>query len=272
MKITCEICHTEFNVRGERKHTARFCSIACKAEHQHLYVHGENHPRWTVAERSKVCEYCGETFVARPTEAISSFTNRRFCSHTCGWIGQTYYSGKDNVNWTGAARTRDYRHVRWADSVIRRDKAVCQKCGATGIEMHAHHLNSYIDHTELRYDQNNGVTLCCYCHWDEHSATIENGVNSGNNLPSNVGVNPEPSLNGNILEGATTNGRAYRRINCNCDWCGTFLSIQLSKAKGKQRHFCDKKCMGKYNSKYKVNIRYGSNSDTSAPPERDDIV
>ena len=268
MKTTCVICNTEFNVLPYRKDTAKFCSIHCKAEYQRLYVHGENHPRWTQAERVKTCEYCGQEFTQRPTEAISSFTNRRFCCHECGWIGQTYYSGENHSNWTGGKRQRNYQHVRWADSVIRRDKATCHKCGITGVEMHAHHLLSYIDHEDLRYDMDNGITLCCECHWNEHSATIENGVNSGNILPDNAGDNPEPSLSRKALEGATTNSRAYRRMECNCDWCGAFLSIQLSKAKNKQRHFCNKKCMGKYSSSTKYNIRYGSNADTSAPPAK----
>jgi len=34
-----------------------------------------------------------------------------------------------------------------------------------------------------------------------------NHVNSGKLLPSNVEDNPEPSLNGNIFEGATTRRR-----------------------------------------------------------------
>jgi hypothetical protein len=253
MKITCVICQNVFDVYGCRKHTAKFCSVKCKAEYQRLYNHGENHPRWTEAERVKTCQYCGKEFKQGKTEAISSFTKRKFCSHDCGWLGQIYFSGEDNVNWTGGKRQRDYRHVRWADSVIRRDKATCQKCGATSVEMQAHHLRSYIDHQELRYDINNGMTLCYACHWKEHGLPLKN-VSAENIVNSVIKGSPAQEIGTNSDKIKTINGRAYRRWEGKCDCCGAFLSIQLSKAKDKDYHFCDKKCMGKYYSVHRTGI------------------
>lgn len=209
MKLNCIICNQEFDARGERKHTAKFCSINCKAEYQHRYIHGENHPRWTDAPRVKNCSYCGQEYYQRKTEAISSFTNRKFCSHYCGWIGEKYNSGENHPNWTGGKVRRDYRHDRWSRNVINRDNKTCMNCGIAGVIMHAHHIKSYLKHEALRYDLKNGITLCANCHRGLHSAIIANGKNSGDHLPSNVEVNPEPSLGGNAFEGATTNSRAY---------------------------------------------------------------
>jgi hypothetical protein len=209
VKITCIICNQVFDARGERKHTAKFCSIKCKAEYQHLYIHGKNHPRWTDAIRVKNCGYCGQEFRQGKTEAISSFVERKFCSHFCGWLGQTYLSGVKHPNWTGGSVKRGYKHDRWAQNVIRRDKGICSKCGVSGITMHAHHIKPYLSYESLRYVLSNGITLCAPCHWELHSATIANGKNSGNSLPIHIGANPEPSLGGNTFEGATTNSRAY---------------------------------------------------------------
>lgn len=178
MQKTCEICGKNFNVRGARKHTARFCSIRCKAEYQHLHVYGENHPRWTEAPRVKTCEYCGQDFLPGKTEAISTFSGRKFCSQFCGWLGQIYLSGPNHPNWTGGPIRRGYKHDRWAQNVIRRDKATCQMCGVTGVTMHAHHIKPYLHYEDLRYVMSNGTTLCSSCHWGLHSATIANGVNS----------------------------------------------------------------------------------------------
>lgn len=266
MIITCQICQKEFKVSAARKDTAKFCSVKCKAVFQHLYIHGANHPRWTEAQRVKVCQECGIEFVQKPTEAISTFQKRKFCGNKCGWIGQNYYAGENHPNWTGGIRLRDFRHTKWRETVLRRDNGICQKCGVTGIELHAHHIKSFIDYEESRYDVNNGITLCCVCHWDEHSAFIENGVNSGDILPSHVGDNPEPSLSRKAFEGATTNSRAYRRLETSCALCGNYISRQLSQVKGKTFLFCDKVCMGKHYSLYSSNRRYGSNANTSAPP------
>lgn len=254
-----------------RQDTAKFCSRGCKAEYQHLHVCGENHPQWTEAERVKTCQYCGKKFSQRPTEAISSFTDRKFCSHACGWLGQIYLRGEENPRWTGGYRPRDGRHASWAQHVINRDNATCQKCGVTKVQMHAHHIKPFIDNKELRFELSNGLALCAPCHWKEHSALMENGVKTGDLLPGNAGDNPVPSHNGNVVEGVTTNGRAYRRWEGTCEYCGTFISKQLSQMKNHDHHFCSKSCAAK-----KRHIEfprfYGGNSDTSALPERDDIV
>lgn len=249
MKKTCLICHKEFNIVPARADKAKFCSVACKAEYQHLHVKGENHPRWTEAQRVRVCEYCGKEFSQKPTEAISTFEGRKFCGHECGWKGQIYHAGENHVLWTGGKRQRDFQHTKWREAVLKRDKGVCQKCGDSGVEMHAHHIKAYIDYPESRYDVSNGVTLCCVCHWDIHSALIENGENCWDTLPSNVGGNQQPSLSRKALEGSTTNGRAYRRIETTCSWCGAYISRQLSQTKGKKDLFCNKTCMGKHYSK-----------------------
>jgi 5-methylcytosine-specific restriction endonuclease McrA len=34
--------------------------------------------------------------------------------------------------------------------------------------MNSHHLNSYNDHEELRYEITNGITLCTACHKNFH--------------------------------------------------------------------------------------------------------
>jgi hypothetical protein len=104
-------------------------------------------------------------------------------------------------------------------------------------------------------------------------------VNSGNILPGQAGDNPEPSFGRKPVEGVTTRGRAYRRWDGKCDWCGTFISKPWSDTVGKAHLFCSKVCSGKHNAAnrtYRVwkdaPKSHGSNASTSALPERDDIV
>lgn len=64
-----------------------------------------------------------------------------------------------------------FKHVAWSTLVKERDQNSCTKCGSA-YELHAHHVKSYKMHPELRYDVNNGITLCSSCHRKHHK---ENG-------------------------------------------------------------------------------------------------
>lgn len=57
----------------------------------------------------------------------------------------------------------------WAKAVKQRDNYTCRKCGCTDKKrLHSHHIKSWSIYVELRYDINNGLTLCIECHIDEH--------------------------------------------------------------------------------------------------------
>lgn len=62
-------------------------------------------------------------------------------------------------------RSRNYRIWRW--KVIRRDKQ-CVLCGNKKTRQ-AHHIQNGSHHPELRYDVDNGVTLCRQCHSQFHN-------------------------------------------------------------------------------------------------------
>ena len=238
------------------------------------YPTGKHHPRWLGGERKKkACQYCGKKFGPNPTESITTFWQRKFCTKVCADKGGFRYSGQQHPSYRPEARRRNRggSHHKWVNAVIGRDKATCQKCGAQGVELHAHHIKSYRDHPELRFDVNNGLTLCYRCHWETHAALDAKAVNSVNTRQGNT----EPSSRGNPLEGVTTRGRAYRRWVGPCDWCGTTISKTWSDTTGKMALFCNKKCMGKWIA----NKRWGNpskptavTSSTSPAPERDEIV
>jgi len=61
-------------------------------------------------------------------------------------------------------RTKAYR--RWRVGVIRRDKR-CIVCSSIK-KREAHHLASVEYHKELRFELDNGVTLCRKCHTQFH--------------------------------------------------------------------------------------------------------
>lgn len=227
-------------------------------------------------DEKKQCAHCGTEFVQHATEAISTFSKRKFCSKPCADVAGFRFSGSAHYRWRGGRTKRSGLQSAWARKVISRDSATCQKCGATGVELHAHHIKDHKSHPELRWKLDNGITVCAPCHWKIHSASNENAVNSGNPQHNQGGGNPEPSQSLKALEGVTTRGRAYRRIETTCAECGKFISRRFSDAAGKSNLFCSYSCSSRHRVRVsgKCGNRYvhGGNASTSAAPERDDIV
>lgn len=247
-RIKCINCKGGFDVVPARLGTAKFCSYKCRGEWRSNNWLGKKHPRYQPGPRTLKCQHCGAKFSQRATEAISAFRKRKFCSMECAKHGQKRLTGEDHPLFKADSRRRDRRgkHGSWARAVISRDNATCTRCAATGVELHAHHILSFKDYPERRWDLNNGETLCFRCHWAEHAALNANGVKSGNIRPGNAEDNPEPSFGRKPVEGVTTRGRAFRRWNGFCDWCGMFISKRWSDTTGKRFLFCSKKCSGKH--------------------------
>jgi len=250
--VQCVQCGSKSSVIPSRVSTFRFCSYKCRGAWRADNWTGENNPNWQGGDRVKECQLCGAGFTQNPTEAISTFAGRKFCSKACADKGGFRYRGEDHHNHRKDARrrNRDSAHAKWASDVISRDRATCQHCQAKGIELHAHHIKSYRDHPELRLDLSNGLTLCHVCHWAVHTAENDNGVNSGKPLTGNAEGNPEPSLSGNAQEGVTTRGRAYRRWEGECAKCGVFVSKSLSDVKHNAKVFCSKSCSALFNKNW----------------------
>jgi len=81
--------------------------------------------------------------------------------------------GKDSHCWKGGG-IHPYKHYKnadykeWRNNVFERDNFTCQNCGMRGNVLHPHHIKSYTNFPSLRYDVNNGITLCVNCHHIVH--------------------------------------------------------------------------------------------------------
>lgn len=79
---------------------------------------------------------------------------------------------KQHPRYTGNQQDRNrYESKAWRKAVFARDNYTCQECGKCGPCLVAHHKQPWADHPELRFDVDNGITLCETCHDKAHGKT-----------------------------------------------------------------------------------------------------
>lgn len=57
-----------------------------------------------------------------------------------------------------------YLFKRVEKAIFLRDNYICQLCNKPSRELQAHHIKLFVKFIDLRYDLNNGITLCRKCH------------------------------------------------------------------------------------------------------------
>jgi len=85
------------------------------------------------------------------------------------WLGKKRpeISGENHYNWKGGISPRDAtspEYKKWRLAVFTRDNFSCLNCGRVGGDLEAHHIYRWKDYPKLRFEINNGATLCKECH------------------------------------------------------------------------------------------------------------
>lgn len=127
-------------------------------------------------------KYLGEGKGWFPKGIIPWCKGKKICTNT----GRTHFKkghvsppglnkGRIPWNWKGGVDIVNRRirqseeYSAWRISVWQRDYWTCKNCGHKGKDIVAHHIKSFSKYPKVRFDVENGVTLCRSCHKRVHS-------------------------------------------------------------------------------------------------------
>ncbi len=98
------------------------------------------------------------------------------------------WAGEKNPNWKGGLSAKNLRlrgsgaYKQWKAGSLARVNNQCQECGAargsvcpccgTKISLHVHHIYSFAQFPERRFDPENSQVLCAKCHHSRHTVRI----------------------------------------------------------------------------------------------------
>ena len=119
------------------------------------------------------CLICNKEFSDYPSQFKAY--NSKFCSRKCSGLFRkgkplTKNLGENNPAWKGGITPintvirNSLEYENWRKQVFERDLYTCQKCGQIGEYLHADHIKPFALYPELRFELNNGRTLCIDCH------------------------------------------------------------------------------------------------------------
>lgn len=158
----CLICTKEFIRKGRRNlnwwANAKYCSQDCSAKAR-IGKSGY----WL----GKVSHFKGRkhTLEAKEKNRLAHLGK----SPTNKGIKRLDIRGEKHWNWQGGKYNNRHKlntveYKQWVSDVFFRDNWTCQTCGIRGTYLQAHHIKSWAHYPDLRFDVNNGVTLCVSCH------------------------------------------------------------------------------------------------------------
>jgi len=170
IKVKCDFCSRELEIYPylAKAHKNHYCNQKCHNKHtwsinRDKIIEGQKNKQktgWIIN-----CLNCGKE------RYVTKATVKKFCSRKCM---DEYMVGENSQSWKGGVcsenelqrKCKQYRD--WRESVFIRDDYTCQQCSKVGGYLHAHHIKEFSEYPELRFDIDNGITLCKDCHMEVH--------------------------------------------------------------------------------------------------------
>lgn len=210
---------------------------------------GPNQKRCYECLHGRRCELCGE-----PTKTFY----HRFCSLRCAGIwrrdnepsdvrtercaaisralkGRPKARGEQNPRWKGGkidrrAQMERFEYKAWRTAVIKRDGGTCVLCSAKR-SLSVHHIHRWIEHPELRYEPQNGVTLCKRCHESTYGREESFAPRFDLYVTTKETIHLTESEMQSLLPHLAP-----------CNWCGATVRRKRSEGMKNRSFFCNSVC------------------------------
>lgn len=136
--------------------------IQAKIRQTNLKKYGVEVPTQNPEIRAKGTETCLKKYGVENYGAIYSSQHKKELSPT--WKGGVEYHRVERSS---------YEYRSWRKGVFDRDLYACQCCGDKNrightVKLVAHHIKNWKDNEDVRYEVDNGITLCEKCHLSFH--------------------------------------------------------------------------------------------------------
>lgn len=127
--------------------------IKAKIIKTNLERYGVPYTQQCESVRQKTRNTCLERYGVE--DYVRLFAGKFIKENSPVWKGGVEYSRVERAT---------HEYVEWRNSVYCRDGFRCQVCGAMHCKLNAHHIMNWCDNEDLRYDIDNGITMCEKCH------------------------------------------------------------------------------------------------------------
>lgn len=131
----------------------------------------------------------------------------------------------------------------WRAEVFKRDGYICALCRTRGVPLEANHIERWTDREDLRYDVNNGVTLCRPCHMlvTGHEAELMDRFKWHAQSRSQVSLTDAEKA-------------SYASLVTECLQCHAQITKQAHR-RTRKFHFCGHPCRRKFEKRINANWR-----------------
>lgn len=144
----------------------KYCSVSCYWAWQKINVtppsrKGKKMPNSPVNKGRRewgviaTCPQCEEGFRVQAYRILKVRTPI-YCSREC--------RSKTSITPVLERLRKSKQFAEWRKAVFERDNYTCQHCGERGGVLHPDHIKQFAYYPKLRFDVDNGRTLCKPCH------------------------------------------------------------------------------------------------------------